>query len=66
MQGISWERRGAQGAFLLMDNRTGGIKAAIGEESTSREDLIVFCQKAAWICFKTTYRLCTSTRNEKV
>ena len=37
----------AQGAFLLMDNRTGGIKAAIGEESTSREDLIVFLPKGS-------------------
>ena len=60
------KEEGAQGAFLLMDNRTGGIKAAIGEESTSREDLIVFLPKGARICFKTTYRLCTSTRNEKV
>ena len=25
----------------------------------------MFLPKAAWICFKTTYRLCTSTRNEK-
>ena len=30
MQGISRKEEGAQGAFLLMDNRTGGIKAAIG------------------------------------
>ena len=41
------KEEGAQGAFLLMDNRTGGIKAAIGEESTSREDLIVFLPKGA-------------------
>ncbi len=31
------KEEGAQGAFLLMDNRTGGIKAAIGGKKVRPE-----------------------------
>ncbi len=42
-------RRRRKGGFLLIEELIvrEGIKAGLGEESTSREDLIVFCQKAA-------------------
>ena len=64
MQGISLGKKRGRKVLLLMDNRTGGIKAAIGG-STFREGSIVFCKKTARFCAKTTYRLCASTRNEK-
>ena len=48
-----------------MDNRTGGIKAAIGGRKYVPRGFNRVLQKTAGLCAKTTYRLCASTRNEK-